>query len=91
MRNTLGNVLLRQGHREQAVDEFVAASREDPRLAVALFNAGFTCAEMPERRQQAILYLQRFVETRGGGERTPREYLDMAQNKLAELQTVGAH
>ena len=66
-------------------------SREDPRLAVALFNAGFTCAEMPERRQQAILYLQRFVETRGGGERTPREYLDMAQNKLAELQTVGAH
>ena len=91
MRNTLGNVLLRQGHREQAVDEFVAASREDPRLAVALFNAGFTCAEMPERRQQAILYLQRFVETRGGGERTPREYLDMAQNKLAELQTAGAH
>lgn len=89
MRNTLGNVLLQQGHRDQAIDEFVAASREDPRLSVALFNAGFTCAEMPERRQQAILYLQRFIEARGGD--APREYLDMAQNKLAELQTTGAH
>lgn len=89
MRNTLGNVLLQQGHREQAIEEFVAASREDPRLSVALFNAGFTSAEMPERRQQAILYLQRFVEARGGN--APREYLEMAQNKLAELQTTGAH
>ncbi len=89
MRNILGNVLLEQGHREQAIDEFVAANREDTELAEALFSAGYTSAEIPERRQQAILYLQRFIEARGGN--APREYLDIAQNKLAELQNPGAH
>ncbi len=89
MRNILGNVLLEQGHREQAIDEFVAANREDAELAEALFSAGYTSAEIPERRQQAILYLQRFIEARGGN--APREYLDIAQNKLAELQNPGAH
>lgn len=89
MHNILGNVLLEQGQRPQAIDEFLAANREDPELAEALFSAGYTCAEIPERRQQAILYLQRFVEARGGT--APREYLDIAQNKLAELQNPGAH
>jgi tetratricopeptide (TPR) repeat protein len=87
MRNILGNVLLEQGHRDQAIDEFVAAQREDPELAEALFSAGYTCAEVPEKRAQAILYLQRFIEARGGN--APREYLDMAQSKLAELQSAG--
>lgn len=89
MRNILGNVLLEQGHRDQAIDEFIAANRDDPELAEALFSAGYTCSEMPERRQQAILYLQRFIEARGGN--APREYLDIAQNKLAELQNAGVH
>ncbi|MBL8601843.1 MAG: tetratricopeptide repeat protein [Myxococcales bacterium] len=89
MHNILGNVLLEQNQRPQAIDEFLAANREDPELAEALFSAGYTCSEIPERRQQAILYLQRFVEARGGS--APREYLDIAQNKLAELQATGAH
>lgn len=87
MHNILGNVLLEQGQREPAIDSFLAAHREDPELAEALFSAGYTSAEIPERRQQAILYLQRFVEARGGS--APREYLDIAQNKLAELQSTG--
>jgi len=86
MHNILGNVLLEQGHREQAIEEFVAAQRDDPELAEALFSAGYTSAEIPERRQQAILYLQRFIEARGGN--APREYLEIAQNKLAELQAA---
>lgn len=89
MHNILGNVLLEQGHREQAIDEFVAAQRDDPELAEALFSAGYTSSEIPERRQQAILYLQRFIEARGGN--APREYLDIAQNRLAELQGAGGH
>jgi tetratricopeptide (TPR) repeat protein len=86
MHNILGNVLLEQGHREQAIEEFVAAQRDDVELAEALFSAGYTSSEIPERRQQAILYLQRFIEARGGN--APREYLDIAQNKLAELQAA---
>jgi tetratricopeptide (TPR) repeat protein len=86
MHNILGNVLLEQGHREQAIEEFVAAQRDDTELAEALFSAGYTSSEIPERRQQAILYLQRFIEARGGN--APREYLDIAQNKLAELQSA---
>ena len=89
MHNILGNVLLEQGQREQAIESCLSANREDPELAEALFSAGYTSAEIPERRQQAILYLQRFVEARGGS--APREYLDIAQNKLAELQATGAH
>lgn len=89
MHNILGNVLLEQGHREEAVDEFLAAQREDTELAEALFSAGYTLSEIPGRQQQAILYLQRFIEARGGN--APREYLDIAQNRLAQLQTPGAH
>ncbi len=89
MHNVLGNVLLDQGQREPAVEEFVAANREDPEMSEAMFSAGYTLADIPERRQQAILYLQRFIEARGGN--APREYLDIAQNKLARLQSPGAH
>ena len=89
MHNILGNVLLEQDHTDQAIDEFLQAQREDPELAEALFSAGYTAAEIPARRQEAILHLQRFVELRGGN--APREYLDIAQNKLAELQNTGAH
>jgi tetratricopeptide (TPR) repeat protein len=89
MHNFMGSVLLDQRHPEQAIEHFVDAHRDDPELTVALFNAGYTCAEIPERRAQAILYLQRFVEARGGN--APRDYLDMAQNKLAELQTAQVH
>lgn len=89
MHNVLGNVLLEQGQREPAVEEFVAANREDPEMVEAMFSAGYTLADIPERRQQAILYLQRFIEARGGN--APPEYRDIAQNKLAQLQTPGAH
>lgn len=89
MHNVLGNVLLEQGQRDAAVEEFVAANREDPEMSEAMFSAGYTLADVPERRQQAILYLQRFVEARGGN--APREYLDIAQNKLAQLQSAGTH
>jgi tetratricopeptide (TPR) repeat protein len=89
MHNILGNVLIEQGQREQAIEEFVQANRDDSELAEALFSAGYTCSEMPDKRQQAILYLQRFVEARGGS--APREYLEIAQNKLAELQSNNAH
>ena len=89
MHNVLGNVLLDQGQRDGAVEEFVAATREDPEMSEAMFSAGYTLSEIPERRQQAILYLQRFIEARGGN--APREYLDIAQNRLALLQTPGAH
>ena len=89
MHNVLGNVLLEQGQREAAVEEFVAANREDPEMSEAMFSAGYTLADIPERRQQAILYLQRFIEARGGN--APREYLDIAQNRLAQLQSPGAH
>jgi len=51
-----------QGQREAAVEEFVAANREDPDMSEAMFSAGYTLADIPERRQQAILYLQRFIE-----------------------------
>ncbi len=88
MHNELGNVLLERGQREPAIEQFVAAHQEDPELAVALYNAGATAAEVPNLRQRAILYLQRFIEVRGGN--APREYLDMAQNRLAELQSGGA-
>jgi hypothetical protein len=54
-----------------------------------MFSAGYTLADVPERRQQAILYFQRFIEARGGN--APREYLDIAQNRLAQLQSPGAH
>lgn len=84
MHNILGNVLLEQNHKEQAIEEFIAAHHDDVELAEALFSAGYTSSEIPERRQQAILYLQRFIEARGGN--APREYLDIAQNRLAELQ-----
>lgn len=89
MHNVLGNVLLDQGQREAAVEEFVAATREDPEMAEAMFSAGYTLAEIPERRQQAILYLQRFLQARPST--VPREYIDIAQNKLSQLQTPGAH
>ncbi len=89
MHNLLGNVLLEQRHPDQAVEEFIAANHDDPELAEALFSAGFTLSENPDRRQQAILYLQRFIEARGGN--APREYLDVAQSKLAELQNPGVH
>ena len=89
MHNVLGNVLLDQGQREPAVEEFVAANREDPEMSEAMFSAGYTLADVPERRQQAILYLQRFIAARGGN--APREYLDIAQNRLAQLQSPGAH
>jgi tetratricopeptide (TPR) repeat protein len=46
---SLGNVLLEQGHREQAVEEFVAATAKTRELAEALFSAGYTSAEIPER------------------------------------------
>lgn len=89
MHNVLGNVLLDQGQREPAVEEFVAATREDPEMAEAMFSAGYTLSEIPERRAQAILYLQRFLAARPST--VPREYIDIAQNKLSQLQTPGAH
>ncbi len=89
MHNILGNVLLEQEHPAEAVQEFVLAHQEDSELAEALFSAGYTCSEMPDKHPQAILYLQQFIEARGGN--APREYLDMAQNRLAELQNPTPH
>jgi tetratricopeptide (TPR) repeat protein len=87
MHNILGLSLLRQNQQLQATEEFLAAIREDERLVVALFSLGMTYADMPDRRPQAILYLNQFVAARGGD--APPEYLAQAQARLGELQSNG--
>ncbi len=83
----LGSALLAQNQALPATEEFQAAINEDEQLTEALFNLGMTYADMPDRRQQAILYLTRFIAARGGT--APREFFDHAQQRLNELQTPG--
>ena len=87
MHNQLGLVLLDQHQALPATEEFLAASREDPQMVQALFSLGMTFAEMPDKRQQAILYLQQFVQSRGG--EAGADYITMATAKLGELQSAG--
>lgn len=87
MHNILGLTLLRQNQQLPATEEFLAAIREDERMVVALFSLGMTYADMPDRRAQAVLYLNRFIAARGGD--APPEYLAQAQARLSELQSSG--
>lgn len=85
MHNALGLTLLEQRQALPAVEEFVAAHTEDSEHVDALFSAGMTLADIPDRRPQAVLYLTRFIAARGGN--APPEYLQQAQAKLGELQS----
>lgn len=89
MLNIRGNTYLDMGRRDDALNDLRQATREAPNLAAPFFSLGYTLSEMPEHRSEAVLYLQRFLELRD--RETPREYVDVAQSRLAELQTAGSH
>jgi tetratricopeptide (TPR) repeat protein len=84
MHNSYGLTLLRQNQAQPATDEFLAAVHEDPQHVDALFSLGMTFADMPDHRNEAVLYLNQFVSARGGN--APPEYLQQAQARLGELQ-----
>lgn len=89
MLNIRGNTYLDMGRRDEAINDLRQATREAPNLAAPFFSLGFTLSEMPQQRSEAVLYLQRFLSLRDRD--TPREYVDVAQSRLAELQSAGTH
>lgn len=84
MWNVLGLTYQRQHQAPQAVEAWEHAIQEDPSLTVALFSLGMTYADMPDRRDQAVLRLSQFGRTNGAG--APPEFLAAANRRLTELQ-----
>lgn len=84
VRHRLGTVLQEQNQYQEAVSEFRRALEIDPRQHDTLFSLGWTYALM-DQREDARLYLKKFVNSAKGNEAIRQDYIKAAQDKLYEF------
>lgn len=84
IRHRLGTVFQEQRQFEDAVREFRRALEIDPRAHDTLFSLGWTYAMM-DQREDARLYLKKFVNAAKGNERVRADFVKAAQDKLYEF------
>jgi superkiller protein 3 len=84
IRHRLGTVLQEQRRYEDAIREFRRALEIDPRQNDTLFSLGWTYALM-DSREDARLYLKKFINASTGNDGIRRDYVKAAQDKLFEF------
>jgi tetratricopeptide (TPR) repeat protein len=84
IRHRLGTVYQEQRQFPEAVNEFRRALEIDPRQTDTLFSLGWTYALM-DQREDARLYLKKFVNSASGNEEVRQDYVKAARDKLYEF------
>lgn len=84
IRHRLGTVFQEQRQYQEAVSEFRRALEIDSRQHDTLFSLGWTYALM-DQREDARLYLKKFVNSAKGNEQIRPDYVKAAQDKLYEF------
>lgn len=84
IRHRLGTVYQEQGQHQDAVTEFRRALEIDQNRYETFFSLGWTYALM-DQREDARLYLKKFVNAASGNEQVRADYVKAARDKLYEF------